>query len=80
MGVATFEGRLELITPAAVRFQSHYWESSLWFPRSQIEVIADSEDDPYTVVIKVKDWLVNKRGLLEFTAYNKAELEAIDAQ
>lgn len=80
MPVTTFEGRLELVTPKAIRFQSHYWEAPLWFPLSQVFIEPDSEDDESVVILKVKDWLANKRGLLEFTAYNKAELEAMDAQ
>lgn len=80
MSVHTFEGRLELVTPRAVRFQGHFWEAPLWFPLSQITIEPDSEDDPLTVVIRVRDWLALKRGLLEFTFYAKPELEAMDAQ
>lgn len=79
MAMSTFEGHIELNTGAAIRFRSHYWEGALWFPRSQIEVHPDNEDTG-SVVIKVKDWLVKKRGLLEFTSYCADEITAMDAQ
>lgn len=75
----TFEGRIELMTGAAMRFQGVYWEGPLWFPLSQVIVEPDNEDTGH-VVLKVKDWLAKKRGLLEFTHYNQHEIEAMNAQ
>lgn len=80
MSVHTFEGRTLFFTGAAVRFQGNYWEGPLFFPLSQVEIIPDSEDDPYQVVLKVKDWLANKRRLLEFTHYGEAEIAEMDAR
>lgn len=74
MGWTTFEGRIVRSSGSAVRFQGHYWEEALWFPRSQT-IIEDDEDG---VVLKVNDWLAKKRDLLEFTHYGAAELEAMD--
>lgn len=73
-GWHTFEGRITKSSMAAVCFQGQYWEGEVWFPRSQTEI----EDDDDGVVIRVKDWLANKLGLLEFTRYGAAELEAMN--
>jgi len=70
----TFEGRITKGSPAAVCFQGQYWEGGVWFPRSQVEI----EDDEDGVVLKLKDWLAKKNGLLEFTRYGTAELEAMN--
>lgn len=70
----TFEGRLVNWSGAAVCFQGQYWEGGVWLPRSQVEI----EDDDGGVVIRVKDWLAKKNGLLEFTHYGAAELEAMN--
>ena len=78
-GVHTFEGTIELVTGAAIRFQGVYWEGALWFPLSQIEIVPDN-DDTGAVVIHVKDWLARKRQLLEFTHYGAEEIEAMNSQ
>lgn len=73
-GWTTFEGVITKSSMAAICFKGQFWEGEVWFPRSQTIV----EDDEDGVVVKVKDWLTKKNGLLEFTHYNAAELEAID--
>lgn len=75
----TFEGVIVARTPAAIRFQGIYWEGPLWFPLSQVII---EEDNPETshYVVKVKDWLPKKKGLLEFTHYGKEEIEGMDLQ
>lgn len=80
MSVHVFEGNVQFFTGAAVRFQGVYWEGPLFFPLSQVEIIPDSEDDPTQVVIHVKDWLANKRKLLEFTHYNAEEIAEMDTK
>ena len=79
MSVHTFEGRILFYTGAAVRFQGNYWEGPLFFPLSQVEIVPDSEDWPDVVVIHVKDWLANKRKILEFTHYGAQEIAQMDA-
>lgn len=70
----TFEGRITKGSPAAVCFQGQYWEGEVWFPRSQVEI----EEDEDGVVLRLKDWLAKKNGLLEFTRYGVTELEAMN--
>lgn len=76
----TFEGIPLLITGAAIRFQGVYWEGPLWFPRSQIILEDDDDIDSPFKILKVKNWLADKRGLLEFTHYSAEEVEAMNAQ
>ena len=78
MGAHTFEGVVEVVTPSAVKFRGVYWDGGVWFPLSQIEVTDDNEDTG-AVVLQVKDWLARKRGLMEFTHYGEAEIEAMNA-
>lgn len=78
-GVHTFEGVIEVVTGAAVKFHGVYWEGGLWFPLSQVELVEDNPDTG-AAVIHVKDWLARKRQLLEFTHYNAEEVEAMSAQ
>lgn len=77
---STFEGVILVQTGRAVRFSCYYWEdnAALWFPTSQLRVT--EEGDLGHAVIEVRDWLVNKRGLMEFTFYSQAEIELMDAQ
>lgn len=70
----TFEGRITKTSPAAICFRGQYWDGDVWFPRSQVEI----EDDEDGVVVKVKDWLAKKNGLLEFTHYTAEELGAMN--
>lgn len=79
MTVTTFEGTIELITPAALRFQGVYWEGALWFPLSQVEIVPDNDDTGH-VILYVRDWLAKKRGLLEFTHYGQEEIAAMNEQ
>lgn len=71
---STFEGVITKSSGAAICFKGQYWEGEVWFPRSQTIV----EDDDEGVVVKIKDWLTKKNGLLEFTHYGAAELEAMN--
>jgi hypothetical protein len=75
--MTTFEGQITKHSGAAVCFQGQFWETGVWLPRSQIVVEDDEEEG---VVVKVKDWLARKNGLLEFTHYSAAELEAMNGQ
>lgn len=72
MAFDTFEGYVEARSPKAMLFQSHYWEAPVWFPTSQIEV---EHEESGGVVVRVKDWLTRKRGILEFTHYTAEYLE-----
>lgn len=72
----TFEGMITKSSSAAVCFQGQYWGGDLWFPRSQVEIEQDLPEEG-TVVIKVKDWLTKKNGLLEFTNYSAEEIAAM---
>ena len=72
MAVSTFEGMILHRSARALAFQSHYWEGWLWFPNSQVEVIPDGD---YGVVIHVQEWLIKKRGILEFTHYVLEDIE-----
>lgn len=74
MSVTTFEGTVHVWTAKAVLFQSYYWEGPLWFPVSQSTILED--DDSH--VIKVKDWLVNKREIREFVYYDADQIERIN--
>lgn len=74
MGVATFEGHILRNTGKAVEFQSVYWEGGIWFPTSQVQI---EEDGDMAVIIRVNDWLVKKRNILEFTHYGEKEIEEI---
>ncbi len=60
------------MTARAVRFQSFYWDAPVFFPKSQVEITPDGD---MSVVLKVKDWLTAKRGLLEFTSYSEEEIQ-----
>ena len=72
--MTTFEGRILFWTQRSIFFQCHYWEGAVFFPISQLEIEPDG-DEGY--VIRVRDWLTNKRGILEFTHYNEADIERI---
>lgn len=45
-------------------------------PRSQIRM---EEDDEIGHVIDVRDWLMEKRSMLEFTPYTAQQIEAMNA-
>lgn len=66
-----FEGQVLGRSTKAVLFQSNYWEQPIWFPTSQSELIEDGETG---YVIKVKPWLADKLGVLEFTYYSKEDI------
>jgi hypothetical protein len=70
---ATFEGYVHGASTKAVLFWGHYWGAPLWFPRSAI----DLQDDDGGYVMKVQDWLIKKRGILEFVHYTKEEADAM---
>lgn len=72
--MTTFEGIILNRTTRAIMFQSHYWGAGMWFPSSQTEVL---EDEGMSVVVRVKDWLCSKKGLLEFTSYSEAEIKVL---
>lgn len=72
--MTTFEGIILGRTARGVLFQSYYWSAPLWFPSSQAEI---QEDEGLSVVFQVKDWLCNKKGLLEFTPYSEAEIKVL---
>lgn len=72
----TFEGFIHVFTGRAMLFQSHYWDGPVWFPTSQTEIEPDGD---MFVVIRVKDWLPRKRGILEFTHYGEHDIERIAA-
>ena len=78
MAVSTFEGNVLVNTGRALRFQGYYWDGPLWFPTSQLTVTEEGELGH--MVIEVRDWLVKKRGLLEFTQYDAEQIEKMDAQ
>ena len=82
-GYHTFEGYIEIVTGAAIRFKGVYWgddaSPGLWFPLSQVDIIPDN-DDTGAVVMRVKDWLAKKRGLFEFTAYTNDEIASMSEQ
>ena len=78
MRVSTFEGVIHVNTPKAVLFECVYWDGTLWLPRSQIEI--DPDAGGLFVVVHVKDWLVRKRGLLEFTQYSAEEIAKMGEQ
>lgn len=74
----TFEGRILMWTNSAILFEGVYWEGCMWLPKSQ--VIIEHEDMLSDAkVVKLKDWLANKKGLLEFTHYSAEELEAMNS-
>ena len=73
-GVHTFEGHITNHSAAAIAFHGHYWGGPMWFPRSQVELVADGGG----YVLRVRDWLANKRGLLEFTEYTSEQVEAMN--
>lgn len=70
-----FEGVIHVTSGKAIFFQSHYWDSPIWLPRSQIFLREESE---YEYVVLVKDWLCNKKGLMEFTQYSEQQIEEMD--
>lgn len=72
---STFEGVIETYTSKAILFHGWYWEAPIWLPRSQITL---EEDSGISFVVHVKDWLCNKKGLLEFTPYSAEEIERMD--
>ena len=75
----TFEGVVHQNTAKAVLFQSHFWDAPVWLPRSQTSIYKDGEEEE-NVVVKVNDWLCNKRGMLEFTYYNEKEIGGMNAE
>lgn len=78
MAVSTFEGVILVNTGRAIRFQGYFWGGPLWFPTSQLTVTEEGELGH--IVIEVRDWLVGKRGLKEFTEYTPEQIEEMDAQ
>lgn len=73
----TFEGVVLFTTGKAIAFQSHYWDSFLFLPMSQITI--EQEDSGFSYVVHVKDWLAKKRNLMEFTHYSAEQIEEIAA-
>jgi hypothetical protein len=71
---STFEGIIHQRTSRGVFFQGHYWEVPLWLPTSQVNLY---HDEGLSVILMVKDWLCDKKGLLEFTFYSEAEIKTI---
>jgi hypothetical protein len=69
-----FEGQIEVQTPKAIRFQGNYWDAAIWLPLSQVTITPDEDSH----VIKVRDWLAEKKGLLEFTHFSEQALEEMD--
>lgn len=67
----TFEGEVITASRAAILFHGNYWEGALWLPRSQLVLLEDGNNH----VIKVKPWLCNKKGLLEFSHYNEEQIQ-----
>lgn len=70
---STFEGIVIQRTARGVLFQSHFWDAPLWFPSSQMEIEPDGD---LWVVARVKDWLITKKGMLEFTYYTEDAIKA----
>lgn len=64
----TFEGYVLVSTARAIMFQSHYWEHAHWFPRSQIEVRTQQDEDE--VIITASDWICNMKRVREFTYHD----------
>ena len=69
----TFEGQILVNTARAIRFQGNYWEASLWFPKSQIEIVEDP-DSPFEVVVKAKPWIAKVKDVQEFKHYTEEEI------
>ena len=60
----TFHGYVEAESSKAIYFQSHYWYSPMWLPKSQIEIAL-----PWNcteIQVRVKNWLCKKNDLHEF--------------
>lgn len=68
-----FEGLIHVHSGKAVLFQSWYWDAAMWLPKSQIKI---HEDGDITFVVDVRDWLVDKRNILEFTHYSEEHINA----
>lgn len=60
----TFEGFVVMHTQRAILFQSHYWESPEWMPRSQIEYNRCWDTGEVTVV--ASSWICGQKDLREF--------------
>lgn len=65
-----FEGIIVGHSAKAILFQGWYWEAPVWLPTSQTRLYPD--EDSY--VVDVRDWLTEKRGILEFTSYTEEQL------
>lgn len=70
----TFEGMVLARTARGILFQGTYWDAPLWFPSSQT---LDNPDGVFTCVFRVKKWLADRKGLLEFTHYSEDAIKEI---
>ncbi len=60
-----FEGEITAQTPKAIQFLAYYWEEPQWLPRSQIEILAGTEEKGDTgpgYTVRIKEWLCKKNG------------------
>lgn len=71
-----FEGVVLTHSEKAIFFQSWYWEDGIWLPRSQVRMF---EDGDFSHIVDVRDWLTDKRNLMEFTPYTAQQIEAMNA-
>lgn len=76
MNIHTFEGVILGDSPKALFFQCHYWEEGMWLPKSQVQLEPDGD---FFHVVRVKSWLAEKNGLLEFSHYDAEHMERINA-
>lgn len=75
MSSRTFEGVVHFRSPKAILFQGQYWHASMWLPLSQVSMEPDGE---IHWVIHVREWLCEKKNLLEFSEYSEEEIEAMN--
>lgn len=71
-----FIGYLLAETNRALLFQDHFWESSTWMPKSQIDVFRDSST--FEVRIKASDWISRQKCLREGRTMLREEFEAVN--
>ncbi len=59
-----FIGYVIADTNRAILFHDHFWESPVWWPKSQISVFQN--DDTQEVSVSVAEWLCEKNHIQEF--------------
>lgn len=60
------EGIIETSSGKAVKFQGDFWDKAEWVPRSQCEIVMQTDSDEHgRAILYIRRWLCKKNGWVE---------------